>query len=51
MKAAKRLEEKGVPERDGGRRRRHNASLGGRKKDRSSPFVVFVPFTPTIIFF
>ena len=48
MKSAKRLEEKGVPERDGGRRRRHNISLGGRKNDGSSPFVVFVPFTPTI---
>lgn len=48
MKAAKRLEEKGVPERDGGRRRRHNISLGERKNDGSSPFVVFVPFTPTI---
>lgn len=48
MKAAKRLEEKGVPERDGGRRRRHNISLGGRKNDGSSPFVVFVPFTLTI---
>lgn len=54
MKAAKCLEEKGVPERDGGRRQRYNAFFGRekkkkRKKKRSSPFVVFVPFTPTII--
>lgn len=54
MKAAKCLEEKGVPEHDGGRRQRYNAFFGRekkkkRKRKRSSPFVVFVPFTPTII--
>ena len=34
MKAAKCLEEKGVPERDGGRRQRYNAFFGREKKKK-----------------